>query len=90
MKPPLNAALVSTNTDPAPVKMLPALKVLSPPPKRIVPVCASIVPLLMKPIWPMVVMPVPALLRNVPLLVKLVAAPPLKKIPLSLWESHSD
>ena len=60
---------------PAPVNTLPSLKMFGPPERRMVPVCASIVPLLTK-LGPLTtVAPVPPLLRKMPLLMK-VAPPP--------------
>ena len=78
VKAPLKVDAVFTTTLPAPVNTLPALKVLLPP-KVMVPVCASMVPLLttlMAVELPICVLPVPALLRSVPLLVKVLAVPP--------------
>ena len=78
VKAPLKADAVFTCTLPAPVNTVPALKMLLPP-KTMVPVCASTVPLLtmFKAVKsPISVMPVPPLLRSVPLLMNVLAAPP--------------
>ncbi len=68
---------------------LPALKVALLPAKSIVPVCASMMPLLTKKIDPIDVTPTPPLLRKVPLLLKVGVAPPLLTSVSSLLASHT-
>ena len=72
---PLNAALLLMALMPAPVNALPELNVALLPLNAIVPVWASIVPLLTK-VLAIVVLPSPADFRKIPLLLKVDVAPP--------------